>query len=85
MVVHPKAQGRGVGAKMMKEVTQEADAQGMKCYLESSRAVPNIAIYERLGFRFVKDMTCDDDGDSIKLFTMIREPNTGPPDKATGK
>lgn len=74
MVVLPEAQGKGLGAKMMKAVTDEADAQEMHCYLESSRDVPNIAIYERLGFKFVKDMKCDDEGDFIRLFTMIREP-----------
>jgi GNAT superfamily N-acetyltransferase len=74
MVVLPEAQGKGLGAKMMKAVTDEADARNMCCYLESSRDVPNIAIYERLGFKFVKDMKCDDEGDFIRLFTMIREP-----------
>lgn len=59
---------------MMKAVSDQADAENMKCYLESSRDVPNIAIYERWGFKFEKEMICDDDGDAIKLFTMMREP-----------
>ncbi|KAI8652448.1 N-acetyltransferase domain-containing protein [Fusarium keratoplasticum] len=78
MVVLPEAQGKGVGAQMMKAVTDQADAENMKCYLESSRDVPNVAIYGRWGFKFQKDMICDDDGDAIKLFTMIREPNAEP-------
>lgn len=72
MVVVPEAQGKGVGAKLMKAVTDEADAKDMRCYLESSRDVPNVAIYGRLGFKFQKEMICDDDGDAIKLFTMIK-------------
>ncbi|KAK7432436.1 hypothetical protein QQZ08_001001 [Neonectria magnoliae] len=78
MVVLPEAQGKGVGAKMMKAVTDQADAESMKCYLESSRDVPNVAIYGRWGFKFVKDMVCDDDGEAIKLFTMVRQPNAEP-------
>lgn len=80
MVVLPDAQGKGVGAKMMKAVGDQADAEGMKCYLESSRDEPNTAIYGRWGFKFQKEMTCDDDGDAIRLFTMIREPNAKPGD-----
>ncbi|RGP76894.1 gnat family [Fusarium longipes] len=78
MVVLPDAQGKGVGAKMMKVVTEQADAEGMKCYLESSRDKPNVAIYGRFGFKLQTEMICDDDGDAIKLFTMIREPNAVP-------
>ncbi|KAL0941288.1 uncharacterized protein CTRU02_204051 [Colletotrichum truncatum] len=80
MVVLPQAQGKGVGAKMMKVVTDQADAENMRCYLESSRDVPNMAIYGRWGFKFQKEMICDDDGDAIKLFTMIREPHAEPGD-----
>ncbi|KAF5556368.1 acetyltransferase GNAT family [Fusarium mexicanum] len=78
MVVVPETQGKGVGAKLMKAVTDEADAKDMRCYLESSRDVPNVAIYGRLGFKFQKEMICDDDGDAIRLFTMIREPHAEP-------
>jgi len=47
---------------LFETVTSKADIKGRKCYLESSRDEPNIAIYERLGFRKVKEMDCDDDG-----------------------
>uniref|UniRef100_L2FEI2 GNAT family n=1 Tax=Colletotrichum fructicola (strain Nara gc5) TaxID=1213859 RepID=L2FEI2_COLFN len=80
MVVLPEAQGKGVGAKMMKMVTDQADAEDMKCYLESSKDIPNMAIYGRWGFKFQKEMICDDDGDAIRLFTMIREPHAEPGD-----
>lgn len=60
-------QGRGVGAKMMKDVADHADAENMKCYLETSRDVPNTAIYGRWGVEFLKETICDDDGDAIKL------------------
>lgn len=77
MVVVPKAQGRGIGRLMMEAVTDQADAENVSCYLESSRDVPNIRIYESFGFEFAKELECDDDGTAIKLFAMVREPNAG--------
>jgi GNAT superfamily N-acetyltransferase len=77
VTVLPEAQGKGVGRALMKEVLKKADEEGRKCYLESSRDVPNVAIYEKFGFKLVKDMVCDDDGDGIKLFCMMREPQVG--------
>lgn len=78
MVVLPEAHGQGIGSKMMQAVTERADTEGIKCYLESSRDVPNTAIYGRWGFKLQKEMICDDDGDAIKLFSMIREPHAEP-------
>ncbi|KAI2782866.1 acyl-CoA N-acyltransferase [Daldinia loculata] len=78
MVVLPKAQNKGIGRLMMKAVTDQADAAGMNCYLESSRDVPNMQIYGRLGFRFAKELECDDDGTAIKLYAMVREPSAKP-------
>lgn len=78
MVVIPEAQGKGVGRQMMKAVTDQADAEGMKCYLESSRDKPNMQIYGRFGFRFAKELACDDEGTAINLFAMVREPGASP-------
>ena len=44
-------------------MTRKADLEGAPCYLESSRNVPNVQIYERLGFRLVKEMRCEEGGD----------------------
>jgi GNAT superfamily N-acetyltransferase len=83
MVVLPEAQGRGIGKKLVTVVTDRADAEGMPCYLESSRDKPNMQIYERMGFRFVKQMDCDDDGQACRLYCMIRDPGQGPPTRQT--
>jgi GNAT superfamily N-acetyltransferase len=72
--VLPEAQGKGVGRALFNEVTKKADAEGIKCYLESSRDEPNTKIYEALGFKFVRGMDCDDDGEVCKLYCMVREP-----------
>jgi predicted N-acetyltransferase YhbS len=74
MVVLPGQQGKGIGKALAREVTKLADEEGKRCYLESSRDVPNRKIYEAMGFHFVKQMDCDDDGEVCKLFCMVREP-----------
>jgi GNAT superfamily N-acetyltransferase len=78
MVVVPGQQGKGIGKMLAREVTKKADEEGRKCYLESSRDVPNIGIYEAMGFHFVKQMNCDDGGEVCKLYCMVREPQKEP-------
>ncbi|TVY58069.1 hypothetical protein LCER1_G002128 [Lachnellula cervina] len=74
MVVLPGQQGKGIGKALAREVTKLADAEGKRCYLESSRDVPNMKIYEAMDFHFVKQMDCDDGGEVCKLYCMVREP-----------
>ncbi|KAF9736558.1 hypothetical protein PMIN04_011438 [Paraphaeosphaeria minitans] len=79
VTVLPEAQGRGVGRALMEEVLRVADREGRKCYLESSRKVPNQAIYERFGFRLVREMACQDpetEGEEgrVMLYCMVRDP-----------
>ncbi|VUC22939.1 unnamed protein product [Clonostachys rosea] len=70
MVVLPETQGKGVGAAMMKEVTDKADAQNMKCYLESSRDDPNIAIYGRWGFKLLPKSVQETPSEKALSLTM---------------
>ncbi|KAK7519293.1 acyl-CoA N-acyltransferase [Phyllosticta citriasiana] len=72
VAVAPEAQGRGVGRALMGEVLARADQEGRRCYLESSRDVPNTAIYGRMGFEVRKVMECDDGGEKVDLFCMVR-------------
>ncbi|KAF2486346.1 acyl-CoA N-acyltransferase [Neohortaea acidophila] len=74
VTVLPEAQGKGIGKVLFKHVTDLADEEGRKCYLESSRAEPNMAIYERMGFELRREMVCDDEGEAITLYCMMREP-----------
>jgi len=83
VTVLPEAQGKGVGRALMEEVLAMADREGRKCYLESSRREPNVPIYEKFGFKLVRDMVCDDNGDAIMLYCMTREPKVSPT-KANG-
>ncbi|KAK5681920.1 hypothetical protein LTS10_006454 [Elasticomyces elasticus] len=77
VTVLPEAQGQGVGKLLFKHVTDQADKEGKKCYLESSRAEPNMTIYEKMGFDLAKEMVCDDEGEAITLYCMMREPRGG--------
>jgi GNAT superfamily N-acetyltransferase len=60
VTVLPGEQGQGIGRKLMQAAMDKADTEGRKCYLESSRSVPNVAIYEKMGFRLVREMRCED-------------------------
>jgi Acetyltransferase (GNAT) domain len=71
VTVLPEAQGKGVGKLLFKTVTDRADAEARKCYLESSRDEPNTAIYERMGFKKVKEMECNDEGDVCKVCPFV--------------
>lgn len=77
VTVNPEAQGKGVGRKLFEIVTKKADAEGRKCYLESSRREPNVKIYQKMGFEVVKEMRCmaeDGSNEGVDLFCMVREP-----------
>lgn len=47
----------------MEVVTDRADREGRKCYLESSKKVPNVEIYRKMGFEVVREIECRDEGD----------------------
>lgn len=63
VAVSPEAQGKGIGRKLFEAVTDRADEEGVKCYLESSKDVPNVEIYRRMGFEMAKAMECRDGQD----------------------
>lgn len=66
----------GVGRALIEEVLERCDRDGTDAYLESSRRIPNVAIYEKFGFELVKEMECADEGDAITLFCMVRKPKS---------
>ena len=80
LATHPDSQGKGIGGALvrhvskmvshrtMKECLFQADDDALSCYLESSKFAPNVAIYERLGFRLVQEMTLNHDGDTCNVF-----------------
>lgn len=55
---------------LFEEVTKQADREGLKCYLESSKNVPNVQIYERMGFEMSREMECRDGEDVCMVCTF---------------
>ncbi|KIX08236.1 uncharacterized protein Z518_02892 [Rhinocladiella mackenziei CBS 650.93] len=76
VTVRPGIQGKGIGRQLFEIVTKMADEEGRKCYLESSKERPNIAIYEKMGFQLARKMVCEEGGDVCDLFCMVREPQS---------
>jgi GNAT superfamily N-acetyltransferase len=78
VTVRPGIQGKGIGRQLFEIVTKMADQEQRKCYLESSKEKPNIAIYEKMGFRLARKMVCEEGGDVCDLFCMVRDPQPKP-------
>jgi GNAT superfamily N-acetyltransferase len=70
--VVPEAQGRGLGASLMAPTLARCDAEGLPAYLEAS-SPRNAALYERLGFRALGELTL---GSSPPLVLMRRAPRS---------
>jgi ribosomal protein S18 acetylase RimI-like enzyme len=67
-------QGRGVGSALMRPVLEHCDAEGLPCYLESSKE-RNVPFYKRHGFSVVREVALPNGGPPI--WTMWREPKAG--------
>jgi GNAT superfamily N-acetyltransferase len=67
----PVAQGRGVGAALIRQITDRCDQSGLPAYLESSKA-DNVPYYERFGFRVTGETVLGNDGPTI--WFMWRDP-----------
>jgi GNAT superfamily N-acetyltransferase len=69
IAVSSEMRGMGVGRRLVEAVTGRADAEGVPCYLESSKGEPNLGIYEKLGFRVVKEIECVDGWEACKVIS----------------
>lgn len=70
IAVDSEMRGMGVGKLLMDVVTTKADAEGVPCYLESSKGMPNLRIYEKMGFNLLTDIECVDKGESCKVSVL---------------
>ncbi|KAJ5225519.1 hypothetical protein N7468_006744 [Penicillium chermesinum] len=58
LCVSSAVRGMGIGKRLMQEIMDKADQEGMPCYLESSKGYPNVAIYEKMGFELIDKIEC---------------------------
>jgi ribosomal protein S18 acetylase RimI-like enzyme len=68
--VEPSAQGRGLGARLMRPVLERCDRDGVAAYLESSKEA-NIPFYRRHGFAVVGEVRV---AGGPTLWPMLRPP-----------
>jgi ribosomal protein S18 acetylase RimI-like enzyme len=68
--VDPPHQGRGVGGTLIRPTLARADAEGVRCYLETAKE-RNLAFYRRHGFEVAAE---DDVPDGPHVWMMTREP-----------
>ena len=64
-------QGTGIGSALMRPVLEHCDADGLPCYLESSKE-RNVPFYRRHGFEVVEEVRLPADGPPI--WAMWRDP-----------
>jgi ribosomal protein S18 acetylase RimI-like enzyme len=71
--VDPACQGRGLGARLLRDVLDVADRDGEAAYLEAT-SEQNRRLYERHGFRRVADLPMPD---GPTAYAMWRDPGAG--------
>lgn len=69
--VEPERQGRGIGGRLIAPVLEEADRQGLPCYLETGKEI-NVTFYRKHGFDVVREGNLPLGGP--RWWTMLREP-----------
>ncbi|BAZ40119.1 acetyltransferase [Calothrix sp. NIES-4101] len=69
--VSPDFQGQGIGGMLLEPVLQQADIEGLPCYLETSTQAA-VRFYQRHGFEIVWNGELSPG--SPQLWIMIREP-----------
>lgn len=71
--VDPSFQGQGVGGALIAPTLSRADADGLPCYLETSKE-RNLIFYRKHGFEVRGEAKIVDGGDSVHVWMMVREP-----------
>lgn len=71
IAVEPAVQGRGIGGAMLRFAIERAEQHGLPLCLETGVA-GNVPLYERFGFRVMREADAPDDGPHI--WFMRRDP-----------
>ena len=69
--VDPSSQRQGIGGRLMQPVLEQADKEGIPCYLETENE-QNIGVYQRLGFNVVESKAIPII--NITTWALLREP-----------
>lgn len=69
--VDPASQGQGIGYRLLQAVLQQAETQGLPCYLETENP-RNVPFYQKHGLRLVSETGLP--GSSVHIYAMLREP-----------
>lgn len=68
--VEPAAQGQGLGRALLAPILEQADRDGLPCYLETAQP-RNVGFYQHLGFRVLRDVVVPESG--LRLWTFRRD------------
>jgi ribosomal protein S18 acetylase RimI-like enzyme len=68
--VEPAAQGQGVGGAVLAPILEQAELDGLPCYLETAQP-RNIGFYEHLGFRVLREIVSEENG--LRFWTFRRD------------
>jgi GNAT superfamily N-acetyltransferase len=71
VAVAPGTQGMGIGRKLFEVVTDAADREERRCYLESSKGTPNVDIYRKMGFEMVTELDCVEGEDKCRVCCLL--------------
>lgn len=71
----PERQGQGLGQALLAAGTDQADTEGLPCYLETGTEA-NLAFYSKRGF----EVTGEAEAEGVTVWAMVRQPQ--PTDRA---
>lgn len=69
--VEPEFQGQGIGSMLMQPMLEQADHQGLPCYLDTHQE-SNVRLYQRHGFEVAERRQLA--GHPIPVYAMLRRP-----------
>jgi ribosomal protein S18 acetylase RimI-like enzyme len=69
--VEPSRQGQGLGSALIRSMLERADAEGLRCYLETFQP-RNVPLYQKHGFKIVAEDVEPNSG--LRCWAFLREP-----------
>lgn len=80
--VRPERQGRGPGRRLLQRRLQSLDERATPAYLESSNS-RNVALYERLGFASLGEVSLGGDGPVVRPMRRLPSVRSSPLPRST--